>query len=131
MVSRFALIVLLVISVGCGGAPDDRPELATVYGVVKSEGKPLANATVKFSPDGGNRPSTGLTNESGEYSLAYTADVDGAEIAMHVVTVVANTPDGDYEGDAPPPAPKLPATASDGSITREVKAGSNTIDIEL
>ncbi len=55
---------------GCGPS-SDVPKLAPVHGVVTMDGKPLANATVRFIPESG-RPSVGVTDEQGRYELNYT-----------------------------------------------------------
>ena len=132
------LLGVVVVSVtGCGRS--DLPELGTVSGTVMLNNQPLANAIVKFTPQEAGRPSSAETDEEGRYSLIYVADVDGAIVGKHTVTVrrILTAEDDDLPSD---PADleegqvmieKLPASASDGSIVKEVTAGSNTIDIQL
>lgn len=131
-------VVAAVGLAGCGGS--DLPELGTVSGVVKSEGKPLPNAIVNFTPKGHQgRPSSGETDDSGNYTLLYLVDTEGAIVGEHTVTVekiISEDEDNmsDDPADLEPgqelPKP-LPASASDGSITKEVKAGDNEINIDL
>lgn len=117
--------------IGCGGGPTDQPELGTVSGVVKADGSPLANVVVTFTPSTG-RPSVGRTGTDGTYSLDFTADTKGAAIGTHTVTV-SLAPSDSYESGAADKKEetKLPKSASDGSIQKEVKAGDNAIDIDL
>ena len=101
--------------------------------------QPLADAIVSFTPQESGRPSSAQTDATGRYSLIYVADVDGAIVGKHSVTVrrVLTAADDDLPDD---PADleegqvmieELPASASDGSIIKEVTAGSNSIDIAL
>lgn len=115
-------------SVGCGGAPSDQPELASVSGTVTKDGQPLANAIVTFTPEKG-RQSTGETDSSGYYSLMYTIDAEGAVPGKHAV-VVSSVDDEDYEsGNSGESEDSEPVQAEPLEVT--VKAGSNTIDIPL
>lgn len=137
MIRWAGLLSLAVVLAGCGRS--DLPELGSVSGVVTNGGQPLPKAIVNFSPAGPGRPSAGETDEQGRYSLLYIQDVDGAIVGDHVVTVellvteeMDNLPDDPADmapGQTAPP--KLPQTATDGSIKKTVKAGSNTIDIAL
>ncbi|OYW22351.1 MAG: hypothetical protein B7Z55_04720 [Planctomycetales bacterium 12-60-4] len=111
--------------IGCGVSPE-HPELAAVSGTVTIGGQPVGMAIVTFTPADG-RPSKGTTDESGRFDLQYTADARGAMIGTHKVQVIPLQPANE---DSPPPA-ELPPTASDGSITQEVKSGSNKVTIEL
>ncbi|MCA9049044.1 MAG: carboxypeptidase regulatory-like domain-containing protein [Planctomycetaceae bacterium] len=126
----------LALLTGCGGAPSDMPPLGTVTGTVTVDGQPLANAMVTFTPAEGGRPSTGMTGPDGAYALKYTADHMGAAIGKHFVTVGKLQAEGSYESgkeaeqkdDAPS---GLPAAAGDRSITKDVAAGDNKVDISL
>ena len=110
--------------VGCGSS-----DYGSVTGTVRAEGKPLANAMVTFTPEPAGRPSSGLTNENGVYSLIYTQDQNGALIGQHTVRVSTAVAQGDYGKMS---KEKLPAKYNIASeIKKEVKAGSNVIDIEV
>lgn len=119
----------LVCLMGCSGS--DRPELGYVSGVVTVSGQPLANAIVTFTPENG-RPSKGTTDESGRFELMYTQDALGAMIGQHTVGValIQTDEEGD-RAEGEDASQKLPAAAADRSITKEVKAGSNEIEIAL
>ncbi len=71
---------------GCSSAPDDRPELAEVTGVVTLDGKPVPKASVAFSPTNGMRGASGQTNEAGEFELSYAACM-GAPLGEHTVEI--------------------------------------------
>jgi hypothetical protein len=135
--SAFLLCVAAASVAGCGRS--DIPELGTVTGTVMLNNQPLADAIVSFTPQESGRPSSAQTDATGRYSLIYVADVDGAIVGKHSVTVrrVLTAADDDLPDD---PADleegqvmieELPASASDGSIIKEVTAGSNSIDIAL
>lgn len=136
----FLLLSAVVVSgiAGCGGPPDDQPELVSVSGTVTLDGKPLANALVEFQPDGPGRPSTGTTDESGEYTLQYTDEYEGVPPGGYTVSVSLIASEEDYEEgadvneeDEESADSGLPAMASDGSIKKTVEAGGGTIDIAL
>jgi len=124
---------------GCGGAPSDQPDLHSVSGKVTQDGKPLANMMVSFTLQGGGRPATGTTDAEGAYTLTYKEGLDGAPVGTHSVRlafVEASTEDYEATNDAPENEGDaslrgLPQSAFDGSITKEVKAESNEINIEL
>lgn len=137
-----ALMTLIVTVCGCGRS--DLPELGPVSGVVKLDGAPLANAIVSFTPQGEGRPSSAETDASGAYSLMYLPEVPGAIVGTHTVKIERlvseemdslPSPDDIAEGielqkGQELPA-SLPAAATDGSLTKEVKSGDNQINIEL
>lgn len=142
----FEIVLTATIAAGCigcgGGAPDDLPELAEVTGKVTLGGNPLADALVTFSPVEAGRPSAGTTSEDGTYTLQYSVDYAGAKVGEHTITVSPAGSEASYEegaegsggtGDEEDEQDDsgLPPAASDGSIRKTVKAGSNTIDIEL
>ena len=127
----------LMVACGCGGGGADIPALGTVTGKVTAGGQPVAGAIVTFTPADG-RPSSGQTGADGTYTLMYNVGNAGATIGKHTVLVLAADDSGDYEGDDPSVTEDegggtagLPEAASDGSITKDVAAGANTINIEL
>ncbi|MBB03288.1 MAG: hypothetical protein CMJ47_11620, partial [Planctomyces sp.] len=71
---------------GCGGAPDDRPELADVTGVVTLDGEPVDGASVAFSPKSGMRGASAQTNELGEFELSYASTM-GCPLGEHTVEI--------------------------------------------
>lgn len=134
--STLFLTTLLVAGmVGCGGGtPDDQPGLGQVSGKVTLKGAPLANALVEFTPTKKGRQSSGTTNESGEYTLQYTVEAEGAVIGEHTIMVSLvdgeeNYEDGDDEGENADTG--LPASATDGSLKHTVTEEATTYDIAL
>ncbi|MEW4527500.1 MAG: carboxypeptidase-like regulatory domain-containing protein [Maioricimonas sp. JB045] len=129
------LVPLTLTACGCGRS--DLPELGDVSGHVTLDGQPLADAIVNFTPVGEGRPSTAQTDAEGYYELQYLADVSGALIGEHVVTIepVVTEEMDDYDEENPQAGgtapPQLPASATDGSLRENVVAGSNSIDIQL
>lgn len=127
----FAALGAVLLS-GCGGS--DLPEIGTVSGFVKNAGVPVKGSMVEFYPENG-RPSMGRTDDTGKYVLYYNADNKGAKVGMHQVRVSPGSMVATAkESDAPlPPLPK-PKKGEDvvtlpGKF--EVKAGDNSIDLEL
>jgi len=127
LVSLGVCLALLVL--GCGGSSDG-PKLARVSGTVTVGGQPLADAIVTFTPENA-RPSKATTDSAGRFDLLYTSDKKGAVIGQHTVRVRRIQPDDtDTDGDEVA-SQDLPPAATDGSVKKEVKAGSNNISIEL
>lgn len=131
---------------GCGGSD---LELGEVQGVVKFNGKPLPNAVVTFSPQGGGPGAVGKTNDNGEYQLM-TAGKLGAVPGEHKVSIICvpepapvkhvSSTDPSYQGGVsassmnytPQPVPEIPARYNaQTQLTKEVKPGSNTVNFEL
>lgn len=70
---------------GCGRG--DRPKLGAVEGVVTLDGRPLPDATVRFTPTGRGRTAQGVTDGAGRYRLLYLRDIPGADVDRHVVRI--------------------------------------------
>jgi hypothetical protein len=123
--------------------------MGTVTGKVTLDGKPHANAVVSFNSDAGS--ATGTTDANGQYELAYT-DKKGAPVGHYKVSVTTMPPatsgpdisqlpsdspeyakaiasGGNYKTDWKEPIPAKFNTQT--TIEKDVKAGSNVIDIEL
>jgi hypothetical protein len=117
-------------AIGCGGNTD-LPEMADVSGTVTVGSQPLQNAVVTFTPQAGGRPSSGTTDESGYYELMYTRDESGAMLGQHVVRIQRMDQDEADSRQQDETTTGLPPAAGDGSLVKEVTAGSNEIDITL
>lgn len=119
--------VALVILPGCGPG-QDVPELGEVTGTVTLDGKPLANAQVRFEPESAAL-SIGLTDGNGQYELSYVNDAKGAAIGKHVVRIEW-FPDPDEPAQEAVLVPARYNTES--TLTAEVKAGKNeNVNFEL
>ena len=137
----FAVLMTCGLAVGfsgCGGGGSDTPDLGDVNGTVTLDGKAAPNLTVTFQPTEG-RPSSGVTNESGEYTLKYSPSETGAKVGEHLVTISSNPPEQDGDCCEPPAEdfvdpipPKYNTDAANNSeMKKTVEAGSNTFDFPL
>ena len=127
---------------GCGGGPNDLPELGEVTGKVTIDGNPAKNVVVTFTPEGANegRGSRGVTNEEGVYTLEYSKEEMGAKVGPHIVKI--STPPPAEEEDCSkvpeesefvdPIPPKYNVDAVDNpEMKKEVKAGPNEFNFEI
>ncbi len=111
---------------GCGGG-GDKPELATVTGVVTLDNEPLTNASVSFESENG-KVAFGGTDASGKYELVYKDGAKGAEPGKNTVritTVLENPPGQGYKDPIPA------KYNSESTLSVEVQPGSNTHDFQL
>ena len=91
-----AVMFLGALLAGCGGT--NEYETTPVSGVVTCQGKPVANATVNFTPNAEEgrpkgqrgRVALGLTDKDGRFTLTTYKDNDGAIVGSHTVTVGLN-----------------------------------------
>src|SRR5260370_39427385 len=105
-VGRLCLVIAGGLGLGgCGGG--DAPKHVGVFkvtGTVTFQGKPLAQATVSFSPKEGQPVAFGTTDDKGEFTLTtYTAG-DGAAAGSYGVVVSkavspGATPDAGHSAD--------------------------------
>ncbi len=128
---RNAAIAFLVAGclVGCGG-PEN---IAQVSGTVTLDGQPLRGAYVIFNPVEPGSQSSGLTDDSGHFTLQYTREIRGAEIGDHMVRITTASR-GDPDADPPKPKveEKLPAKYhSKSELSATVKQGSNDLSFPL
>lgn len=116
-----------MILAGCSGADDSKikmPKLGKVKGIVKLGGKPLEGATVEFNP-GTARPSVGVTDANGSYTLKYDESNLGAAVGEHTVRITTKSPTSS-------PVEKVPARYNEKSEEkRSVKEGDNEFDFDL
>ena len=134
------LACLLAVSVaGCGR----KVPLAQVEGTVRLDGRPLADALVCFLPDperGAAGPrSVAVADMDGRYRLRCDDGRDGAVLGWHRVLLedmlLYSVPRLDGAGGARPAlASRIPpryTTAVKSPLSFEVKAGSQTIDLDI
>ncbi len=140
------LAIALVFFVGCGPSAGTAP----VKGKVTLKGAPAPDGTmVTFWPVGGGETATGKV-KGGEYELFSGVKGDvGAKPGKYKVVLAegssgdASTPDkGAYQSQGAPKKGDVPGastgkfpteygTAESTPLEKEVKSGSNTIDIEV
>ena len=128
-----AIACLTTVFCGCGRGGVG----ATAVGVVKIDGQPApAGIRVDFQPQGEKgSPSMGITDTKGRYELFFTAARKGVMPGECLVRLSIMP---EYGGDGIPKTPealrdlRIPDTYSRKStLTRTVKPGHNTIDIEI
>lgn len=135
LLPRFSLgfaLVLLVAVIGCGGK-----QSASVKGTVKTNGQAVTGGTLVFSPVGTGevgKPATATIGADGSYTLGTDRPGDGAVVGKHRVTFSPPEPQVTEEQRTnpkftPPPPPYRGLAPKPAEV--EVKAGSNTIDLEL
>jgi len=118
---------------GCSG-PGDTPDMGTVTGTVKMDGKPLSNALITFVPLDHEkaRQSVGTTDENGDYELKYSLRETGAMLGKHKVTIsTSGMSENEYGsgGGGGGGGEKVPARYNVNSeLTATVEPGSQTID---
>jgi hypothetical protein len=126
------LLLLCVLSGGCG----KEMKVAPVSGTVTLDGAPLDRASVMFLPAAGGRPSFGVTDEQGRFTLDYSMDQMGAEVGqcdVKISTKMQAADDADDEGKfAPERVPKrYLGDKPQEPIIVTVEPKDNTIDIAL
>lgn len=123
----FMLSCFLIATLGCG-----KYSLSPVSGTITLDGKPLADATVTFTPAerGANSPqSSGKTDKSGKYSLNLVEDeTTGAVMGKHHVIIAKNFVS---ESDVATEAEQTKAALPVHDFSFEVKSGSNKADFNL
>ena len=130
-----SMLVAVSTLCGCGGgSPGDAPDLGQVKGVVTLDGKPVAGATINFTPEGGGASSTAVTDEQGNYELRYIRDEMGAKVGKHRVMIstfqeAEITDEGKREGGRKEEIPKI--YNIDSTMMKDVAAGEQTINLEL
>lgn len=74
--------VLTVALAGCGG-----PRTSPVEGIVLLDGKPLADASIQFVPQGAGRDATGETDNNGEFAMSTFEPRDGVAPGDYKVVI--------------------------------------------
>jgi hypothetical protein len=128
------IVIVAMVGVGCGPAG---PVLAPVEGVVLLEGEPLEGAVVLFQPEGGGKPSTGLTDAAGKFTLTTLEKGDGAYVGANSVAVTkslpsaaANVEEGEISDVELGSPPRYASPALSG-ITINVEKGMAPVTLEL
>lgn len=123
---------------GCSGGDD--PTTAAVSGKVTRGGQPVSGGTVMFSPRASadkkgppGKPAAAEVGADGTFTLTTFTKNDGAVIGKHQVTYTPAPIEIDEkqhkEDSTPPASPFAGLVPSKPEV--EVKAGPNTIDIDL
>jgi hypothetical protein len=94
----FGPAVLLCAAVVFAGCGQGGPRVVRVSGTVTRGGQPVPKLFLNFEPQKG-RPSWGITDEAGRYSLHYDARQDGAVTGAHKVWVQVKASNPQEEAD--------------------------------
>lgn len=126
---RSCWCIALVFLWGCGGDSS----VGYVSGKVTLDGAPLSGARITFAPTKDGSPSAAVSDAEGNYELIYTSSTKGAIIGEHLVKVMTYQ---QADPDAEPPREAVPEKIPlkynyQSELKKEVKGGSNTIDLEL
>ncbi len=87
--------LMICVAAGCGRSG---PEVAPVKGHITLDGKPLVAADIEFLPDDKHSPSTGRTDQDGNYELLYKRGIVRAPVGQYTVRIsfyrnaIANPP---------------------------------------
>lgn len=81
-----SLVFAAVVSFGVFGCRPSGPEIVPVSGVVNYQGKPVAKLFLNFMPENG-RPSWGVTDQDGRFTLHFDREHEGALVGEHKVFV--------------------------------------------
>jgi hypothetical protein len=122
-----SLFVVGLALTGCGGA---NMKIAPVSGKVTLDGAPLKAASVTFQPKDGGRPSFGVTNDQGRYTLEYSLTELGAAVGTCTVRITTQN-QGDDSGAKPTKEVVPKRYLKEAPIEVQVESKSNTIDIAL
>ncbi len=134
-IKHLAVMCLVVVGAGCGGPAG--PDVASVTGTVKLDGKPLPDAQVTFIPlDGtGGRPGTATTDGNGRYVLHFSEGREGAIPGKNRVQITTGRSSGeDADGNPVAAVPeKVPMTYNSKTTLEFVvePAKENIADFDL
>lgn len=140
----FGIYLAAVAWLGCSGGDPNEPKQFPVSGTVTLDGKPLAKATVTFTPVGNTRGAgaTGKTDQEGRYQLTYLRGKMGAPAGQYRVAISKRVmPDGkDVPDDDKTPPIESPAretlpprysSEQDSTLSATVPEGGGTLDFAL
>lgn len=122
---RFTVLCLIATLVGCG---EGRPHRVPVSGRVTIDGKPLTHGIVRFVPQN-DRPSGGVLDSEGRFTLTCFDPGDGAVLGLHRVAVA-----GDERLNATRVrwhAPPKYASHIQSGLTQEITGPTDSVHIEL
>jgi hypothetical protein len=131
MTLRICLIFLAGLTIaGCNSGG----KIVPVSGVVKLEGKPLANAHISFQPEApkgsqlAGTGSYGVTDANGSYVLKMVdTDQPGAVVGTHRVEINLKGVEDDRDPKLRPPVKRLPAKYNSTSeLQFKVEASGST-----
>ncbi|MEW4453884.1 carboxypeptidase-like regulatory domain-containing protein [Bremerella sp. JC817] len=113
---------------GCGSG-----NTSATTGTVTLDGKPLPNAEVVFTPEGGGRPAVAETNEQGDFELIYTVGQSGAPPGKYVVRVRTATTMVNDKGKEVIVEEKVPRKYNDQTelVCEVIQGETNHFELDL
>ena len=120
---QIACAITVLTILGCSRS--HQPPLGLVGGTVTLDGVPLANAIVRFTPEGPGRTSEGITDADGHYELRYLRAIRGANIDHHTVRITTASEENGGRELLPP------RYHSRTELEAQVVSGSNNLDFAL
>ena len=127
-----AALPLLLAASGCGDG------LLIVKGRLTCQGRPVPSTQVTFLPDDGSRPSHGLTDNDGNFTLRYSRTQPGVSPGRHTVFLTYVVGNEEYLGESPAKASRelkaVIAAYGDpktSTLHYEVKSNGQFFDIKL
>ena len=131
---RWGILCLLVVPFSTGGCGSEM-KVAPVSGTVTLDGAPLERASVLFLPKEGGRPSFGVTDEDGRYTLGYSMHEMGAEVGQCRVQISTRVQPEGSDDDSQLAPERVPrrylGDEPEESIVVTVEPKNNTIDVAL
>jgi hypothetical protein len=130
--SRYAILLAVLISstIGCSSR-SDIPPLGEVTGTVTLDGNPLEAATVTFAPAKG-RPSIGMTDSLGSFTLDYAAGYGGAVVGSHTVRISTERYVENTDGTTDFFKETIPAAYNtESTLAADVQPGENRFTFDL
>jgi hypothetical protein len=76
---------ILALALGLGGC--NRTGLVDAEGRLTHKGRPVPSTLITFLPDDGGRPSHGLTNDDGHFSVTYSRSLTGLKRGHYSVAL--------------------------------------------
>jgi hypothetical protein len=93
----FVLVLVALAASGCG-----EPMFIKVTGRITYRGQPVKSTQLRFLPDNGERPSTGHTNDDGEFTVRYSRHQGGCPPGSYTV-FLTYVPSNEEENHTGPP----------------------------
>jgi hypothetical protein len=125
----WAVLPLLAAVSGCSG-----PRLVEAKGRVLWKGKPVPSTQVTFQPENGERRSTGVTDDGGNFTLRFSRTEQGVLVGKHKVFLTYPAGNGEHDGKKAPREMKEALAGYDAAksdLHYEVTRNGQFFEIEL
>jgi hypothetical protein len=124
---RWVTPLLLVALAGCGGT-----SLVHVTGTLTHKGKPVPNALISLMPEKG-RPSQGVTDEDGQFTLEFAPGQEGVVPGKHIVSLrpQPTRPTTKKEQEAAVKGKRLPMSSDMASFFDKYSAKNSKYEVVI